>query len=449
MKKTRYKACLLISDLDDDMILEAELANVPMRPRSKHVMKRILVIAACVAMLAVLTMSVFLLARFSNPGVTTDPSDTQVPPASETETVEGIGPSVYYLSEKSYVTVQYLVAGKEMEENGKGATPSNTDTVQIDEVNARIGNRLILLHVFCTEGETVTLTPTAHSRLIPTYQTLSSDGYVRWKVWNEEHGAYDSAEAFCSDWEGKPLQDIGQSVTVTEDTTLLWQYEIRENEKGSVLPCIEDNFVDFIVTDDQGCITGGGSIYIGGLDIAAMTEDHTYYVDDWVVYNAIYRPYVLGSYRYHTEDGTPVTQDHHAETVATLRATARGQREELFEDLSFDSPLFSMREFYPDHRETFSERHENGYSWGMSNWIHRSETMPYDLILLESDYSDRRFLLYDFGYNEIAETVIEIDNGYGYMVKGYYVMVDGTYIYVDESTPEGFVIVLPAEGKLQ
>ena len=36
-----------------------------------------------------------------------------------------------------------------------------------------------------------------------------------------------------------------------------------------------------------------------------------------------------------------------------------------------------------------------------------------------------------------------------HMVKGYYVMVDGTYIYVDESTPEGFVIVPPAEGKLQ
>ena len=71
--------------------------------------------------------------------------------------------------------------------------------------------------------------------------------------------------------------------------------------------------------------------------------------------------------------------------------------------------------------------------------------MPYDLILLESSYSDRRFLLYDFSYNEISETVIEIDNGYGYMVKGCYVMVDGTRIYVDESTPEGFVIVPPAE----
>lgn len=38
MKKTRYQACLLISELDDDMILEAELANVPMRRRVGHVM---------------------------------------------------------------------------------------------------------------------------------------------------------------------------------------------------------------------------------------------------------------------------------------------------------------------------------------------------------------------------------------------------------------------------
>ena len=35
------------------------------------------------------------------------------------------------------------------------------------------------------------------------------------------------------------------------------------------------------------------------------------------------------------------------------------------------------------------------------------------------------------------------------MVKGYYVMVDGTRIYVDESTPEGFVIVPPAESETQ
>ncbi len=436
----KYKKSVKLTGLiDDEFKLLGADAEELFRHRKQRVwIKNALIIAACITLLSVCTVAVLLPAL-----------KTEEPFAPETETTTKESAAAIYLTEKSYVKVQYLAAERETVQNDADAFAHRDDTVQPEEVNARIGNRLILLHVFCTEGETVTLTPTAHSRLIPTVQTLSSDGYVRWKVWNEEHGAYDSAEAFCSDWNGKPLEDIGRSVTVTEDTTLLWQYEIRENEKGSVLPCIEDNFVDFIVTDDQGCITGGGSIYIGGLDIAAMTEDHAYYADDWVVYNAIYRPYVLGSYRYHTEDGTPVTQDHHAETVATLRATARGQREELFEDLSFDSPLFSMREFYPDHRETFSEHFEYGYAWGMSNWIHHSETMPYDLILLESSYSERRFLLYDFSYNEIAETHIEIDNGYGYMVKGCYVMVDGTRIYVDESTPEGFMIVPPTEGTLQ
>ena len=66
-----------------------------------------------------------------------------------------------------------------------------------------------------------------------------------------------------------------------------------------------------------------------------------------------------------------------------------------------------------------------------------------------SSNSERRFLLYDFSYNEIAETIIEIDNGFGRMVKGCYVMVDGTRIYVDESTPEGFVIVPPTESETQ
>jgi hypothetical protein len=249
--------------------------------------KRALVIAACLSLLTVAVAAILL------PALRSDE-----PPATETETAVGEDPSVFYLSEKSYVTVQYLVAGKEPDRDGTETAIPDSDTVQTEEVNARIGQRLILIHFICAEGETITVTPTDHSRLLPAYRFLSSDGYVRWKVWNEAHQAYDHAEAYCSDWGGKPLEDIGQSVTLTEDTTLLWQYEIQETSKGSVLPCIEDNFVDFKVTDAQGNITGGGSIYIGGLDIAAMTEDHTYYADDWVVYNSIYRPLVLGSYQY-------------------------------------------------------------------------------------------------------------------------------------------------------
>ena len=59
MKKTRYQACLLINELDDDMILEAELANVPMRRRVGHVMKRVWLIAACMTLLA--TAAILLL----------------------------------------------------------------------------------------------------------------------------------------------------------------------------------------------------------------------------------------------------------------------------------------------------------------------------------------------------------------------------------------------------
>ena len=433
------KSVKLTSLINDEYILLGAEAEGLFRRRERGVwIKRALVIAACLSLLTVGVAAILL------PALRRDE-----PPQIETETAEEEDPSVFYLSEKSYVTVQYLVAGKETEGHGTGTAIPDSDTVQTEEVNARIGQRLILIHFICAEGETITVTPTDHSRLLPAYRFLSSDGYVRWKVWNEAHQAYDHAEAYCSDWGGKPLEDIGQSVTLTEDTTLLWQYEIQETSKGSVLPCIEDNFVDFKVTDAQGNITGGGSIYIGGLDIAAMTEDHTYYRNDWVVYNSIYRPLVLGSYQYSSDNGSPVTEAFHDETLESLHAQAREKRDETFEDLSPDSPLFSMREFDPDHHDTFSKHHENGYSWNMSNWIHHSQTMPYDLILLESSNSERRFLLYDFSYNEIAETIIEIDNGFGRMVKGCYVMVDGTHVYVDESTPEGFVIVPPTESETQ
>jgi hypothetical protein len=52
-------------------------------------------------------------------------------------------------------------------------------------------------------------------------------------------------------------------------------------------------------------------------------------------------------------------------------------------------------------------------------------------------------MLYDFGYTEIAEKHIEVDNGYGRMQKGVYVLTDGTRIYVDASTSEVFTVVPP------
>ena len=268
----KYKKSVKVTSLinDEYILLGAEAEGLFRRRGQGMWIKRALVIAACLSVLAVGMVAILL------PALRTD-----VPPVTETETAEREDPSVFYLSEKSYVTVQYLVAGKEPGGDSTETVIPDGDTVQPEEVNARIGNRLILIHVTCAEGETITVTPTAHSRLLPAYRSLASDGYVMWKVWNEAHQAYDHAEAYCSDWGGKPLEDIGQSVTVTEDTTLLWQYEIREakyeNSPVLILPCIEDNFVDFKVTDAQGNITGGGSIYIGGLDIAAMTEDHTYF----------------------------------------------------------------------------------------------------------------------------------------------------------------------------
>ena len=438
----KYRKSVRLTSLisEEYILLGAEAEGLFRRRRLGVWIRRALVTAACVALLAVTAAAILIPALRQEilPAVDT----------TESETVNGEEPAVFYLSEKSYVTVEYLVSGKSRGQDETEATVPDGDAVQTEEVNARFGDRLILIHFTCAEGETVTVTPTDHSRLLQAYRFLSSNGYVRWKIWNGEHQAYDNAEAFCSDWDGKPLENIGQSVTLIEDTTLLWQYEIREeNNPAYVLPCIEDNFVDFMVTDAEGHVTGGGSIYIGGLDIAAMTEDHTYYADDWVVYNSIYRPCVLGSYRYLSEDGTPVSEAFHDETVAALHGKARGMRDALFEDLSPDSPLFSMREFLPDHYKTFCQQREDGYAWNMTNWLHRSETMPYNLILLESSYSERRFLLYDFDYHEIAETHMEIDNGYGYMVKGYYVTVDGDRVYVDESTPEGFVIVPPQESE--
>ena len=151
MKKTRYKACLLISELDDEIILEAELTDVPIRRRSRHVMKRILVIAACVTMLTVTIMSVFLLAMLSDPGA-------NVEPPTESESTVSLLPEANWVADYSLVRVERL----SIVNQPISATSDKTlldASVSADSAKVHLGQKLILLHFTCRKDEQILVTP--------------------------------------------------------------------------------------------------------------------------------------------------------------------------------------------------------------------------------------------------------------------------------------------------
>ena len=436
----KYKKSVKITSLinDEYVLLGADAERLFRHPGKGVLLKHVLVIAACMTLLAVGMVAVFLPAMRPNlpPVIETTPPDSY----PETDS------SVIKLTEKNYVRVEYLSAKGAAATDDSESTIINKSTLETEEFNSGIGRRMILLHFECVEGETITITPTAHSRLIPVYQSYTVDGYERWMAWDEEEDQYYYPTEYLNHYGNTSIEGLGESMTITSDTTLFWQFEVREDhdKRPPTLPCIEDNFVDFLVTNADGQITGGGSVYVGGLDIAAMSEDKLYYSYTEVTLNSIYRPYVLGSYDYFAGGDETDLAEFHEKTVAALHDSAEEVREELFDDLSADSYRFSIRAFLRDHYDTFSGWGEDGsYHHGMEQDVYRQSIYFDSFVIATSRYSERSFMLYNYGYTEIAEKIIYEDDEYGRMLKGVYVLMDGTRIYVDASTSEVFTAVPP------
>jgi hypothetical protein len=436
----KYKKSVKITSLinDEYVVLGADAERLFRQPGKGVLLKRVLVIAACMTLLAVGMVAVLLPAMRPN----IPPVTETTPPDSYPETDS----SVIMLTDKNYVRVEYLSVKGAAATDDSESTIINKSTLETEEFNSGIGRRMILLHFECVEGETVTITPTAHSRLIPVYKSYTVDGYERWMAWDGEEDQYYYPTEYLNHYGNTGIEGLGESMTITTDTTLLWQFEVRRSvgRPSRILPCIEDNFVDFLLRDIEGQITGGGSVYVGGLDIAAMSEDKTYYDYNDVILNAIYRPYVLGSYEYLAGNDESVSEEFHEKTVTALHNSAETVREDLFDDLAADSYRFSMRELLREQYDTFIVREEGGgYRWGIEKDVYIQSVYFDSFVIVTSPNTDRSFMLYDFGYTEIAEKHIEVDNGYGRMQKGVYVLTDGTRIYVDASTSEVFTVVPP------
>ena len=416
------KARRLTEHLDEKYVLMAAYPEAVFR-KHRHglLVKRILIVAACVAILAVGMVAVLLPALRSDPGVATDPPETQSP----------LSPDADWVEDPTIVKVQRLSASRGFDE-GDGYTLPDP-SVSVDAVRAIMGERLILLRFTCRDGETITVTPSADGALAEALQQ-ELNGRPYWHIAKNNESGYEMANEFLNVNSKEELARLGESVTMTKDTVLLWQYPCYPRA------CVQDNFVDFTITDSEGSIKGGGSIYIGGLDLTTVSENKTYYSASRgpsnVNLNAAYRPVLLGAYRY--AEGTEVDAETHAQKLAALREKAEESRASLFDDLSDDYFRLSYR--------TLLHKYGADMKPGISVTTLHADPAYDRYAVVTAGKGQKQFFLYDGTCQPITEWEIYTADEYGYTVTGKLTLADGTVVMVDINDPERmYEIILPNE----
>lgn len=413
----------ILSGLDERLLEDAlrnrEKMMHPTVNRRTERFRRVVLLCACLTLLcaSLVVMGVVGLSMVTGdrPGETDAPNN----PPSDVEWVE----------DSTIVQVQRLSVSKSL--NIKNVTTTNDNTITVD-AKKRLGQRLILLSFHCKEGEKITVTPGADGALIETVQ-IEINQNLYWSVWNEQNQEYVIADEYLNISADENLARLGQSISINRDTVLLWQYPT-----GSYA-CLKDNFVDFTITDNNGSIKGGGSIYIGGLDLTTVSENKTYYginrVGMNVNLNASYRPALLGVYRY--TEGQDVNVEIHIDKLNQLHEKAIEVRNTLFDDMSDDYFRLSYRVFL--HK--YKDKNHHGIFTGT---IHRD--VSYDryayLEILDEDVK-RQFFLYDGTCQPITEWEIYTADEYGYTVTGKLTLEDGTVVLVDINNTDSMYEIIP------
>ena len=420
------KSRKLTEQVEDRYVLMASDPKAVFGKRRAHLhFRRVILLAACLSLVLVTVLVALpaLIDGSQQPGTDT-PGTEEVPVVSQ------------LLADHAYVQVHRVVPTEATPMGQSKSYTVNSQDVSVESQKVFVGTRLILLHVYCAEDETVILTPSEHGRLIEVEYRTNRYGEDYWMEWNEEKESYYYPDEYYRTGEGRESE-----VHAKAGTSLLWQYEHShhyESREDTSYPCIRDNFVDFLVLGADGEIKGGGSVYIGGLDLVPLTENPKYYGQFLGELNASYRPCVLGSYSYLTSDGSPVSENFHKQTVSDLHAGADEAHEQLFADLSEDSYRISMRNLMYEYASVFV----SGY--GVRIWP-KSPGYDHYAIVHDGDYT-RAFLIYGFSYGEIVAQEIYTADQYGYMSTGVYTLADGTLAYFDKNSYEVFTIVPPGQS---
>ena len=141
--------------------------------RTGNRLRRMLLIAACVALLAVGVTAAFLPAMLSDPGVDT-------PPAAESESAATPFPDAEWVEDPTIVQVQRLSSIRQSFVDRSDSITSDPYMTSTDVVAESPGQRLILIRFNCREDEQIVVTPSQGCAVSVAIQKEGANGRPIW-----------------------------------------------------------------------------------------------------------------------------------------------------------------------------------------------------------------------------------------------------------------------------
>lgn len=347
MKNNREKLNHAFEGLRGDTIQGVVTAMETPAVRSTSRTRRfVMLTAACLAVVMMLGAVVAV------PLLTADDPTSQ--PVTDTLTPEnslsyGNGPRVQMLSM-----------------NGTDSEGGDTsENVSIMTGDTGMAHECYLIFEGLEAGETVTLT--SHHTLLALgevrvireeseTQEMSSDGEDRInkrkeaaeakkdgiELETETEAETNAPETVEYDWTYpvRKLSDYAATVTSEPSTSetgvvvFIWDY-IRLSEEARTEGNIYEDYVDFVIRDPEGNITGAGSLYLADKKLLADQNKYHYSV------LSVSRGVLLGSVRF--DDPAAVTEDEVNVLISELRGKAEEKKASLFDE---SESTYSVEEMY-------------------------------------------------------------------------------------------------------
>ncbi|MBQ8407523.1 MAG: hypothetical protein IJY39_01525 [Clostridia bacterium] len=463
----------LIDSIDEKYVLLAsEPESVFRKKKVGALYKKIAVIAACIALVAAMSLAA-LIPAMREAYVSDDL------PISDGIIPEGDGE---YVAVEDGTLVNIIRLSAVQTDGSETAVTEDGTVVNIQTVQGHIGDRFILLQFQCNEGEQIIVSTGERARVRSVEKLILSSGYELWAI-KDENAEYRFAEEYYyvprdmnnkkqeaidkknsanrpqlpgqTEAESLPETEITETeteaeqtekeatfdtVTVASDDILIWQYA-ADGE-----PCMKDNFVDFKIVDAEGNITGGGSIYIGGLDLVEYTGCGVYEHLSRANLNAIYRPALLGSYRF--ENDSPDETEFN-EILDRMHQTASEARKGMFDDLRDDSYKIVMRKLLAEQNKAFCYQDDDGssgFAIGVTTYAHNEDgTLNDRYAIVENRDRSKLFFIYGDTYQAVTSYEEGCYDGTKKII--HMTLEDGTKVIVRPEETNVYQIIPPSSNE--
>lgn len=249
-------------------------------------------------------------------------SDDPIPPAATSSDSEETPPILSELSwyDEPLVNVQVLAVMPEniqQEELSIENTPAEGASVVLGD---DLTSQQVYILFRAEEGETVTAY--SHNGMIGQGRFSDSDYDRQFDSWYEQF-LYHTAHHMIVRPEGSRELAVDP-----ENPFILWGGNRYYSEYHTMGGVPDEDFIDFIIRDAEGRITGAGSVYLANRKAVENTASRYY---DIV---GVSRGTVLGSVRF--DDPASVTEEQAAAFLESLHEKAEAVRETLFDDLTMN-----------------------------------------------------------------------------------------------------------------